>query len=197
MARPKEFDTTEALDLAVEVFWEHGYEATSMTDLLSAMRISRQSCYDTFGPKHDLFLQALERFVDTRVSEALGPLASPEASLADLRVHLEQMARTLSGPAGCRACMVANSAMELAPHDPEVAAIVERTHLRVEQALFLMLRNARTAGDLEASAKPRRLARFLAATMQGMLVRAKSGASAAELRDIAKATIEALPGRTT
>jgi TetR/AcrR family transcriptional repressor of nem operon len=194
MARPKEFDTTEALDRAVEVFWSQGYEGTSLPDLLAAMQISRQSCYDTFGNKHALFIRALERFVDTTAGKMLGPLESPEAGLSDLKRHFDSMVEGLSEPGECRACLVANTAMERATGDPDAAAVVQAYHRRTDQALYHLLRNAQAAGEISAEAKPRQLARFLRATMQGMMVLAKSGASRAELRDVAQVTMGAVRG---
>ncbi|ADV84368.1 TetR/AcrR family transcriptional regulator [Terriglobus saanensis] len=62
MARTKEFDQEEALDAAMHLFWEHGYEATSIQELVEATGVQRQSLYDTFGSKHELFLQSLMRY---------------------------------------------------------------------------------------------------------------------------------------
>ena len=62
MARPREFDVDDALDRAMNVFWAKGYEATSMSDLMAAMDLSKSSLYDTFGSKHELFLSALQRY---------------------------------------------------------------------------------------------------------------------------------------
>ena len=62
MARHKEFDRDEALQRAMEVFWSRGYEAASVGELVKQMGINRQSLYDTFGDKHALYLQALDRY---------------------------------------------------------------------------------------------------------------------------------------
>ena len=69
MARTREFDREEALDRAMHVFWDKGYEATSLSDLLDAMGIARQSLYDTFGDKHALFLEALDRYETHRLGQ--------------------------------------------------------------------------------------------------------------------------------
>ena len=62
MARPKEFDPRTALSAAVQVFWRNGYEKTSLDDLMAAMQVGRQSLYDTFGDKRELYLSALEAY---------------------------------------------------------------------------------------------------------------------------------------
>ena len=87
MARPKEFDRDQALHKAMEVFWSRGYEAASIRDLVEHMGINRQSLYDTFGDKHALYLQALDRYqeVETRkVFELLERTPSVKKALRQL-----------------------------------------------------------------------------------------------------------------
>jgi TetR/AcrR family transcriptional repressor of nem operon len=111
--RTKEFRPEAALDAAMHLFWLKGYGATSMRDLLEGMGIGRGSFYDTFGDKHALFLAALDRFEEARTSwvdEAL------EGSGAD---GIEEVfRRTVEGMTGSgprRGCLLANTAVELAP----------------------------------------------------------------------------------
>ena len=85
MARPKEFDRDTALQEAVDLFCNHGYEGTSTDDLLQAMRISRQSLYDTFGDKRQLYLEALQHHTAESISNqlcALNSASSPVKGLA-------------------------------------------------------------------------------------------------------------------
>src|SRR5713226_9548064 len=124
MARPKAFDRTEMLDKAMELFWCRGYEATSIHDLLEYLGINRQSLYDTFGDKHTLFLEALQRY------EKRGK-ASMVATLEGVGSGKEAIERvfrnTIQSYAQARprcGCFVVNSTIELAPHDPEVAQCV-------------------------------------------------------------------------
>ena len=85
MARPKAFDVDQALERAMELFWRQGYLATSLPDLVEHMGIGRQSLYDTFGDKRQLFLQALDRYAAVMIGGALGRLEEPGASLDDLK----------------------------------------------------------------------------------------------------------------
>ena len=91
MARPREFDETKALDCAVELFRQQGYEATSVRDLTEHMQISRQSLYNTFGDKHQLFLSALDRYRDQSVAAFLEVLGGPDASLPEIQTVFENL----------------------------------------------------------------------------------------------------------
>src|SRR5246127_5397194 len=84
MARPKEFDRDVAVERAMSVFWSKGYAATSTDDLLQAMKIGRQSMYDTFGDKRRLYVEALERYQRERVAENIRRLRSTASPLAGI-----------------------------------------------------------------------------------------------------------------
>ena len=83
MARPREFDSDQALEKAMQVFWTKGYEATSLSDLLSAMGISKSSFYATFGSKHELFLATLDRYGETHGAQLIALLKSNESPRKD------------------------------------------------------------------------------------------------------------------
>ncbi|MGB3051395.1 MAG: TetR/AcrR family transcriptional regulator [Polyangiales bacterium] len=125
MARAKEFDRKAVLERAMNLFWSHGYEAASMRELLDAMEIGRQSLYDTFGDKHSLFLASLEHYYAQGVGAIVAQLSAPDGGLSAIEDYFDRMARRMSTKP-YRSCLLINSAVELAPHDPEVAAIVNR-----------------------------------------------------------------------
>ena len=125
MARAKEFDREVVLERAMEFFWEQGYEAASMRDLLDAMEIGRQSLYDTFGDKHSLFLASLSHYYQMGVGSVIAQLSAPDGGLGAIEDYFEDLSRRMTTKP-YRSCLLINSAVELAPHDPEVAAIVNR-----------------------------------------------------------------------
>jgi len=190
LPRTKQFEPQEALDAAMHLFWHKGYGATSMRDLLDAMCIGRGSFYDTFGDKHALFLAALDRFEEARTSwfdEAL------EGSGLD---GIEEVfRRTVDGLVGFeprRGCFLANTAVELAPHDAEAAARISRYVRRTEEAFTGALVRAQGAGEIPAEGDPKVLARFLVSNLHGLRVLARAGSDRRTLEDAARVALRTL-----
>jgi TetR/AcrR family transcriptional regulator, transcriptional repressor for nem operon len=190
MARTKEFDPEEALEAAMELFWRRGYEATSMRSLLEGMGVGRGSFYDTYGDKRALFLAALDRFEKNRTTWALEVL---ETSLSPVAGIEEVFGRTLESLVGYeprRGCLLANSAVELAPHDPEVAAHISGYVRRLEGAFEDALERARKMGEIPKGSKPTALARFLVTSLHGLRVMARAGAERETLEDAVGLTLK-------
>ncbi|NEA28568.1 TetR/AcrR family transcriptional regulator [Actinomadura bangladeshensis] len=189
MARSKEFDPDLALRRALELFWERGYEATSMADLVEHLGIARASIYATFGGKHELYLKALERYLgdtDPKIAEAL---SQPGPVLPAVRALIEQYAEESVGDQARRGCLVVNTAVELAARDAEAARLVEASWAFLEATLTSALTRARAQGELPPGKDPRSLARLLLVLFQGMRVLGRAPADEGRLRD---ATREAL-----
>lgn len=192
MPRPKEFDTAEALDKAMQVFWHKGYEATSIDDLLTAMDLNRGSLYDTFGDKHQLFLACLDRYCTGLMGERLKQLEQPGPGLAAIKQFIATMGEGMFGDPSRRGCLLANTAMELAPHEKDIGLRVSRSIARVEEAFFNALTRAKRQGELRKEQDPRSLARYLTGIMQGVVVMFKAGAPEETLRDIMKTGLSVL-----
>ena len=112
--RPKSFDEQVALEGAMEVFWQHGYEGAALPQLLEQMGISRQSLYDTFGSKRELFLRTIEHYRGTQLARALALLereGSPIENIRALLAFFEELALD----SRCRGCLVANALVEVGP----------------------------------------------------------------------------------
>ncbi len=191
IGRPKEFDRQEALRKAMELFWTRGYEATGMRDLLEGMGIGRQSLYDTFGDKHSLFLEAVEQYNQCATQKLVDSLSAAGSPLGNVRRTLMAMAE-MCGDKPCRGCLLTNTLVELAPHDPEVAAAAKRVLSRVESAFRKTLERAVEQGELPKDAKVRALARFLCNTLQGLTVMGKAGASRGAVKDIVEVALSAV-----
>ena len=186
MPRPKEFNPDDAIEKAMHVFWHKGYEATSMEDLLSAMDLNRGSLYDTFGDKRQLFLKVIDRYCTTFVGSKFSLLDQPGPALPTLRRFISGMiAGGLADPQR-RGCLIANTVMELSPHEKEIAGTLRQALNMAEETFFKVLARAKQQGELKHDKDPRTLARFLTTMMQGIIVVIKSGAPA----DVVKQTAE-------
>jgi TetR/AcrR family transcriptional repressor of nem operon len=189
MARPKEFDSETALDKAMELFWLQGYQATTLPELVTRMGIGRQSLYDTFGDKHQLFLRALDRYSDVLIAGALRTLEGPDAGLDTIRRFFDALVAYQTGKPVRNACLMVNSTMELALSDPDVAIRSAAYRRRLVNAFRHSLTNAEAAGEITPTLPVDALAQHLMATVFGMIVAAKADADAEALRQIAHGAI--------
>jgi len=174
MPRPKAFDPDAALQKAMQVFWERGYEATSVDDLVQCMGINRFSLYSTFGGKHQLFVAALERYRDTIVADLVGELERSAVGLAAIRQFFARLVDFFASSKGWYGCLMTNTAVELAPHDPQAAAKVQAYVVRLEEAFYRVLLQAQPTQQGAAAPVCRDLARFLTGSALGLGVLAKT-----------------------
>lgn len=190
MARPKSFDRDQVLDRAVEAFWAGGYEATSIAELERVTGVGRQSLYDTFGDKHRLFVEALDRYA--RRNAAMLGESDAAAGLAGLRAYFANVVAFLSPGGPRRACLIANTILELGARDPEAATVCRRNqetvHATLRRALDVAVERGEVAADLDVDAT----ARMLVAQVYGLSLLAKMGADAEELRQGADALLDRL-----
>lgn len=190
MARPKEFDRQIALDKAMSLFWTQGYEATTMTDLRKAMGIGRQSLYDTFGDKTQLFAEVLDQYVsrnDANVSELL----DSDLGLAGIRSFLNARVRMLSSGVR-RGCLMMNTCVERSPHDPVVASKIQVGLATMQQGFETALTQAVQEGQLPPEADVSTAAGFLTTQVAGMVVMAKNNATKQQLQAVADLAMRAL-----
>ncbi|MFI0407911.1 TetR/AcrR family transcriptional regulator [Actinomadura sp. 3N508] len=189
MARTKEFDPDEALGRALDLFWERGYEATSMADLVARLGVARASIYATFGGKHELYLKAFEHYLRTTDPSVAEAVSQPGPVLPQVRALVEAYAAESSRDRPRHGCFVVNTAVELAARDPEAARLVEASWTFLEASLTSALTRARAQGELPGDRDPRALARFLVVFLQGLRVLGRAPADDDRIRD---ATREAL-----
>jgi TetR/AcrR family transcriptional regulator, transcriptional repressor for nem operon len=192
MARTKEFDPDVALQAAMELFWERGYEATSMADLVDRLGVGRASIYATFGGKHDLFLKAFERYLESRDPAVVALLSQPGPALPAVRALVDSYVEGAIGDERRRGCMVVNSGVELTARDRQTARRVEGSWNLLETALTSVLTRARAQGELAEGKDPRALARFLLVVLQGIQVVARADPEPARMRDAAAQALAAL-----
>ncbi|WP_327139130.1 TetR/AcrR family transcriptional regulator [Nocardia sp. NBC_01327] len=192
MARTKEFDPDSVLQRALELFWERGFDATSMADLVAHLGIGKASLYATFGSKQQLYEAALQRYTELTDPQIMVELSQPGPVLPAVRGLIERYAREAGGQERPRGCLVVNSAVELAAREPGVARLVEASWAYLETTLTSALMRAKAQGELRPEADPRASARFLLVFLQGVRVLERTPDAAARLRDAAGVAIAAL-----
>ena len=178
MARPPKFDRDEALGCAMKVFWEKGFDGTSISDLTAAMGISPPSLYAAFGDKQSLFDAAVDLYEQDAV---LSP-ALKAATARDVAEQIFSRAVDLyTRPAHPRGCMVIA--------DPTL----QDRRRSGKDAIVRRLRRAKRTGDLPADSDPRALADYLDLVLRGMSSKARDGATRAQLRAAADIALAAWP----
>jgi AcrR family transcriptional regulator len=192
MGRPRAFDTDKALDRALQVFWQKGYEGTSLSDLTNAMGVNRPSLYAAFGDKETLFRKALDRYAD-------GPAAYVREALnqTKARAVVERLLRgavdLLTDPRTPQGCLLVQGALSCGKAaDPIRRELISRRKAG-ETALRRRFKRGISEGDLPADANAADLARYVATVVHGLAVQAAGGASRAELRRVVETALRAWP----
>jgi TetR/AcrR family transcriptional repressor of nem operon len=195
MARKKEFDQTEVLTKAMEIFWQQGFEATSVDDLVKRMGINRGSLYDTFEDKHTLFLAVIQHYDNTVINPFLSDLdnacTSGSAKQAIINFFHETVSISIAENQR-RGCLVTNAAVELAPHDADAEKSIVNSLKRIESAFYVCLAKARQNREISNKHDLRSLARFLTSSLQGLRVMAKVNQDPKFLFDIVNTIVSVL-----
>ena len=150
MPRTKEFDPEEALQKAVDVFWEKGFDSASMEELVEATGASRYGIYSTFGDKRTFFLKAIEQYWETIRKTIHAPLLEPDADLEDLRRFFDKASAERLDGSCTKGCLACRAVVDMANDDPEIDDILTKSFDKVEAMYRQVLQNAVTAGQLSA-----------------------------------------------
>lgn len=192
MGRPRKFSEEEALDAAVRVFWEKGYEGSSLDDLTRAMKINRSSLYSSFGDKEDLFRRVMERYSAGPLSYLFEALNQPTARKT-IESLLHESVRFLSDPTHPRGCLSLQGGLACGSGNEKVkqAMIEWRAHgLKHLQKRF---QRSHADGDLPAEVNPKDLARLVMIVMNGLGVQAATGAGLAEMNRAVELALRMFP----
>ena len=172
----KQFDPQIALRKAVEIFWKLGYSGTSMTDLLKAMGIQKGSFYDTFGSKHEVYLQAIDQYFKDRFDSFNQHTAgkSPKEAIVAM---MDLVRRECLGEMRSKSCFVLNCVLERAHADPEAMKKTQEVFKFHEKVFSTLIREGQKLGTIPHSVNANDAAKVLLGLTMAMRVYAKSGAS--------------------
>ena len=173
--RPREFDLNAALDQAIRVFREQGYNATSIPDLIAAMGLATGSIYKAFRDKRAVFLAAYDRYTLLRNEQIAAVARTTKPARERLRDMLAFYVESARGIEGRRGCLVVGSAVELAAVDREVAARVSASLARNEAFLADLIRQGQADKSIPGRIDPEETARVMVYLTQGLRVVGKSG----------------------
>jgi len=187
MARPKSFDTDQALDGAIGVFRQHGYEGTSAQMLVAAMGVGRQSLYDTFGDKWRLYAAAVRRYADGETRAHLAALRTGPRAIDGLKA----MVGRVVAEAGL-ACLGVNSICEFGRTKPELSEIHDAAGRLLHAAIAERVRTAQAEGDVAAELDADIAAGHLTTSFAGLRIAARGGADEAQLRALGDLALRAL-----
>ena len=187
-----EFDPAQALDAATRVFWQHGYEATSLDDLLAKMDLSKSSFYQSFGGKSELFQKCLEAYRDSSARHFRSMLDQAPSGKEFLETVLGNVAKCVNDPMGRAGCLLVNTASEFSLRDPQIAALVTNAMARIEDLFYAAVCRAQAEGGIPRSADARSLALFLLTSLSGLQGMARAGACPERMAAVVKVVMNSL-----
>ncbi len=192
MGRHREFDVDEALDAALSVFWQKGYEGASFEDLTNATGVARPGLYAAFGNKESLFIRALDRYDAKYMTFMSAALDEPKSR--------DVVRRILEGSVGVqtlnpttRGCLGLNGALACSDDGEPIRKELIKRRNATEGALRTRLERARQEGDLPRSADCSVLAGYVMSINQGLAVQAKAGAAKTKLASIVEHVLATWP----
>ncbi len=192
MGRPRGFAEDAALEAAMRVFWEKGYEGATLGDLTDAMGINRSSLYASFGDKQDLFRMAIARYAE-------GPAAYLKKALQEstARAVVEALLRgaleLLTDPSNPRGCLSVQGALACGSDAEAMKQAMIEWRKQGESGIQKRLQRARADGDLAKDVNPGDLTRYISALLTGLGVQAANGSTKAEMARVVDLALRSMP----
>ena len=193
--RPRLLDRNTGLDIAARLFWERGYEGTSVADLTHAMGITPPSLYATFGSKEELFRLALDHHIAQQSERRAGLLQAKIPAHEALAAYLYDIAEGDTQPDKPRGCIVSTAVLQ---HSEENASVARATAALREGAIQILKARFDRAihdGELPEQTDTDTLARFYGAIIQGMSAQACDGACTETLKAVVDVALMAWLGK--
>lgn len=195
--RPRAFNRGEALQKAMLLFWEKGFQGASMSELTAAMGINAPSLYACFGSKEALYREAMALYEAGDGAELATAVAAAPTAREAIETYLMRSAALFSRPGKPAGCMVVLSVIHAAGTSEEAGRALRDARSEMQGVLETRLRDDIARGELPASCDAPAIAAFYATVQQGMSIRARDGARRAELEAVAQGAMAAWEGLTS
>lgn len=190
--KTKYFNINDALHSAVNVFWSSGYEGSSMQLLQDEMGIRRQSLYDTFGNKHNLFISSLDYYHENVIIPNFSLILRENSPTKGIKNYFNQRVKDLNNPDVIPGCLITNTLSELGVSDDSIIKRTRRTHDYMEKVFYQALVNAQELGEIGHDKEPKLIALQLLNSAQGLFVLSKSGISQKKIKLLVNSFLEIL-----
>ena len=181
MSRKKQYDRTELLNRAVELFRRQGFNGTSTAELVAELGVNRKSMYAEFGSKQELFEATLEHYNNNHLTRVLAPLEAPDASIEAIRYAFYDYASASEGAFNGLGCLMCNTAVERSALDPGSGRYVAAYLERLTRAFWHALNNAQQGGELDPTVDLDEMAGYLTTMLIGMAASVRAKAPPAQL----------------
>lgn len=191
--RPRAFDREQALGIALDLFWRHGFDGTSIQQLTSAMGISPPSLYAAFGSKDGLYREVIQLYLSRHTSFMNYLLDEKISARHAVERALLAAARQFCAPGHAPGCMISTAGLQTSADNERMAAEITSLRLAAQQIVYARLEAARKSGELPAKTDITSLAAFFAMVSQGMSVQAQDGAKEIALKRMVKLAMKAWP----
>jgi TetR/AcrR family transcriptional regulator, copper-responsive repressor len=192
--RPRTLDRDVGLEIAARLFWERGYEGTSIADLTKAMGVTPPSLYAAFGSKEDLYRQALDHNIARETKDRAEALQAKQPVYDALEFYLHDVVQGLTNPENPSGCIISTAVLQHAEENESVARDVAARREASIQCIKARFGRAIIEGELPADTDADTLSRFYSAVVQGMSAQACDGASTEMLMKLADIALSAWPG---
>lgn len=181
MARPREFDPQATLQIAIQVFWEKGYTAASVDEVVRRSGVAKYGIYNTFGNKEELFKKVLVQYASDRHQDIQRPIRQPGASLPEIREFFAEAPKLITQEHAPHGCLVCNTGVELGNDNPDLRDYVNDFFDDIARVLQRCLGRAVEKGELTTSQTLDKLGTYLATEFRTALMLARSGCSQGQI----------------
>ena len=191
VGRPVEFDQEDVTNLAMQVFWNKGYEATSMQDLLAAMQLSKSSFYQTFSNKRSLYMRCIEAYCEMKVAMLCSKQKVSFSSLEFINEVLQSVLNKNDFNER-NGCLLVNTANEFGNSDAEISKLVKSSFNKFEKIFLKALKKAQIDKEISKDKNLKSLSRYLVCVLSGLQTLAHAGMSQKYIQEQISVTMYSL-----